>query len=83
MAAGLIPLYNPVNAGIMLLNGGYLFSQLSDQIKKFLLLVNNKQYENLKVYDRPKVYVKLGKRSAYSSCFECFFTFPVFYLRIF
>ncbi len=47
LLVGSIPFYPAANVGICLLNGGFLLSQIGQEFKRFLILVNNKHYEQL------------------------------------
>jgi hypothetical protein len=58
--AGAIPFYEVVNAAILLLNGGFLLSQLGQEVKIFLMLASNQHYEHLGTCRKPEDYVRLS-----------------------
>jgi hypothetical protein len=58
MVAGAIPFFGSVNAGIFLINGGFILSQQGHELKKFLLLASNNHYEHLQSYRKPHDYLR-------------------------
>ena len=58
--AGVIPFFEPVNAGILLINGGYMLGLLGHEIKEFLILTVNKHYGQLVHFRKPQEYLKLS-----------------------
>ena len=60
MIAGALPFFSAVNAGIMLINGGFLISQIGHELKKFIILISNNHLEQLVRFQKPHDYLKLG-----------------------
>ena len=58
--AGVIPFFEPVNAGILLINGGYMLGLLGHEIKEFLILAGNKHYGQLVHFRKPQEYLRLS-----------------------
>lgn len=60
--SGVIYFYPFANFGIGALNSGFIMSQLGQEFKKFLIIINNNHTEQLTTYKTLSIYSKLSKQ---------------------
>jgi hypothetical protein len=58
--AALIPFWPAFNCALVLLNGGFIISQLGHQLKHFLILYNNNHIEQMNQFPKVSNILKLS-----------------------